>query len=1390
MAKHLSEDEVTLVVNAKADKAQQNIRKFSKEIDKLGERNKSLQRQMESLELAGKKNTDSWKQRREEYGRNATQIRNLKQQIAAETKALDLNALTMVQLRQQARSLQRQLDNTSKTINPDDWKKLSSRLSDVRERMGELSDASKSLVEKYTNPQTMSFFRGELFIRFAELAGKALQKVKEFAAEGISMAETADGVIHAFEKIGTEDYLQTLRDATKGTVSDIELMKAAVKAKDFRIPLEDLGKYLSFAQLKAQQTGQSLDYMVDSIVTGLGRQSPQILDNLGLSAAEIKEQTKETGDFMKGVATIVEKNLAQAGETYISAADRAARRTVELENAQLSLGKALVPIKEEFTDIYGQIQIGVINAIRFIVKHRDTLMILVKAVGLLTATYLSYVTAQKIAHLWSLRAIAVSKLKAAAAAVENAILQLSILRHAVLNKTMTRSIALQKAFNVVLKLSPWGVVLGGITLVVGALLMFSKRTDAATIAQKKLNDIHDEANRKVEEERIKIEMLTRRIHDNSLSLDERRAAISALQKIVPDYTAKLSKEGRVYDENTAALTQYISALKEKILLEGAKEELKKLGQQKAALLVKQNKQQKELGDAKQEQAQHIQQNAGRLQTSQGTTAPSFFYSAMGFSGNVGTLSKQLKQTEKDIKSVDASIDAINKVFGKKMFASESSPTSKVGTVGSQIDAITKKIDLLKAKRLDIKVGNTKGLKDIDRQIASLEQRKAALEYSSPSGKGKKTKKGKTKKQKHGKTVNPDDVASRKFSHDRQQDLEEAKRSYEEDLNALNEALAQKRLTQEQYNAYISALNIEHQNNLLAIEKSYQEKANNLVIKDAAKKKAIKEQQNKAVADQQQAADNAYIEAEKQYYDALAKIQETAPAKPQTLQEECDAKLLVLDGYYKAALQRAIEDGERQKEVTEAYEKAKAAIVADYTKKIEEEKARARQEYGIDTFTDQLAARRKKIDEDFAKGLLTQEQYQQAITNLEKQAEEQRLQIRQQYGLASQQELYNAELEQLKEHLRQGLITQEQYNQAIANLEKQAEEQRLQIRQQYRLASQQELYNAENEQLKEHLRQGLITQEEYEEAVKNLKISRMKEAFDYYSNLAGGAVQALQQAEEANVDAKYDAEIEAAKKAGKDTTELEKKKADEKLKIQKKYADVNFAIKASQIIADTATSIMKAYADLGPIAGSIAAALMGVTGIAQLSAANAERQKVKRMSLNGAGGASSASGTRVVTGLESGGSIDVEREQDGKRFHADYDPYRRGFIDKPTVIVGEGGYGRSREWVASNAAIENPTVAPFLNIIDQAQRAGNIRTLDMNKFLLHQAQGRAAGGYITPSAPTPQPMPTVINHRDEYNKELLETLKELRNNGIRSYVALDDFDAQQKLRNQVRRIASK
>ena len=1330
--KHLSEDKIQYTIDIKTAKAQQEIHKLEKQTAQLRTENKQRLNQMIKLEAAGKKETEGYKKLSESYRNANKEIRSLTDKIKQETRSMDLNAMTMMQLRKQSKSLQKELDNISEALNPKQYAEVENQLQRVNGRMAELKQNAKGFKEIAASDDTNAFFLGQLGMKAIELVGSGLKKIKDsivdVAEESVELARSADGIIHAFQQLDNPNLLQTLRKATKNTVDDIELMKAAIKARDFGIPLEDLGKYLSFAQLKAQQLDVSVQQMTDDIVTGLGRKSPQILDNLGLSAAEISAKTKETGDFMKAVASIVENNLAQAGETYISAADRAAQKTAELHNRQLELGQALLPLKEKISNTFDTMKLSIMGCIVWLFQHRNASIALGFA---LTALTISMTVLNTAFRTWIAQTTLAKVVMAGWTATTNTLKGIYLLVAAAIN-TMTgntvRATAQMRLFNIACKSN---VILLLVTALVAAGVAFYAYMNKTTEAQKALvdfnlahakvaaeikkqnKDIEKQVNESTASEITKIKMLQSTIHDTSKSYAERKKAIQQMQSIVPSYHASITKEGRLFNENTAAIDTYIRNLRRAARAEAAYEKMK-------TNEIKILNDMDTLNDARQK---------GR--------------NVRGAAGGRGVNLNEGERVEARHEFVKAGANSMAKTYyvvvdkAGKVLRNINEETAKLIMQDQQMDNMFDD----RVKRAQDRINQyTKQNEFLEKIIQdnggvgqkftpkNLNHNPNAVTTPSKGGGSHSTKTTPTK-------TDHDDKPINAFSNNRVEDIEEAKRSYEEDLNALNEALAQKRLTQEQYNAYISALNIQHQNNLLAIEKSYQEKANNLVIKDAAKKKAIKEQQNKAVADQQQAAYNAYVEAEKQYYDALEKIQETAPAKPQTLQEECDAKLLILDGYYKAALQRAGEDGERQKEVTEAYEKAKAAIVADYAKKAEEEKARARQEYGLDTFEDQYAARRKKIENDT---LLNEQERQQALTNLDQQAEEHRLQIRQQYGLVTQQELYNSELEQLKMHLQ----------------------------------------NKE------------ISEEEYEEAVKNMKIAKMKETFDYYSNLSSGAVQALQQAEEANVDAKYDAEIEAAKKAGKDTTELEKKKADEKLKIQKKYADVNFAIKASQIIADTATSIMKAYADLGPIAGSIAAALMGVTGVAQLAAANAERQKVKRMSLNGAGGASSASGTRVVTGLESGGSIDVEREQDGKRFHADYDPYRRGFIDKPTVIVGEGGYGRSREWVASNAAVENPTVAPFLNIIDQAQRAGNIRTLDMNKFLLHQAQGRAAGGYITPSAPTSQPMPTVINHRDEYNKELLETLKELRNNGIRSYVALDDFDAQQKLRNQVRRIASK
>lgn len=350
-----------------------------------------------------------------------------------------------------------------------------------------------------------------------------------------------------------------------------------------------------------------------------------------------------------------------------------------------------------------------------------------------------------------------------------------------------------------------------------------------------------------------------------------------------------------------------------------------------------------------------------------------------------------------------------------------------------------------------------------------------------------------------------------------------------------------------------------------------------------------------------------------------------------------------------------------------------------------------------------------------------------------------------------------------------------------------------IRDQYGISTQQERFDAELAQLKSAHEQGYLEEEEYQEAVQNLKRDSFKKQFDYYSNLFSGAVQALQQAEMDNVDAQYDAEIEAAQGNSEEVERLEKEKAQKKLDIQKKYADVNFAIKVSQIIADTSVSIMKAFADLGPIAGAIAAALMGVTGAAQIASANAERQKVKNMTLSGSS-SSSKGGARIATGRQEGGKIDVRRAQDGKLFpDADYDPDARGFIDRPTVIVGEGPVGQSREWVASNAAVENPTIAPILNLLDQAQQAGTIRTLDLNQMIRARMAGFSFGGAVSKPLPV-QPDVTSPDTGAALPPELMLRLARaiisIDENGVPASVVLSEIDRQQKLLNRSRSFGSK
>lgn len=1251
--KHLTEDQVSLIVNVESSKAQQEIKKLENKMMGLKAANKQQLKSMVEMEAAGRKTSQEYKNMAEQYRTTSKAIRETTKEISAQTQRLSVMDMTMNQLRKQQKMLQRELDDTVQALHPEAYGVLEQRLKDVSGRISELKQNAKSFGEIASSDQVNGIFLGTMATKLAGLLGQQASKLKDFALEsaraGVEMAEQADGVTKAFNAMDNPNLLDNLRKATKGTVNDVQLMTAAVQANDFRIPLEDLGKYLEFAQLKAQQTGQSVDYMTNSIVTGLGRKSPLILDNLGISAAEISEKTKETGDFMKAVAEIVDTQLAAAGETYISAADRAAQKTVELQNAQKALGDEILPLKEQWDDAYADMQLNTISLISWCVKHQGV----VKTLGILLTAF----TVVAIATSNAIKTnIVVTKGAAAAQQALNVIcatgtglLKLLQAGFLLLTGRVTQAKAAWASMNATMKASVFGLIAAGVALLAMKLWDMKKATDASTLAQKALNNIRTEAQKQVVEEKLKLENLIKVAKDEKLSMDERYKAVDALNKIVPQYNATIDKTTKKFKASDKALKAYINNLVKLYEVQGAKKQIQGLAEQRAELEVKLAGAKKNLAGAKSAQGVSYTTSWGAVGNTQ--------------SDAVGHFQSQVNSISNSIKQLDTQINTITGSFGKDIMKQTVEESSEPEVPGSGIGG-----------------GGGKG------------------------GGGHARTTNTTSK------PNPDDIASKRFSENRQTDIDAANQDYQQDVNNWNMALAQKKVSQEKYDLAMQALKTQHTANILAIETSYSEQSQNIEIADGAKKKSLQDKQQANLRAAEQAHFEQQVAVEQAYQDALAKVMEQGETHQElTLEQQRDQKLEVLKGYYQAALNMAKQNGEDTTQLEKAYKDVQAQIKKEYTTKQNE-----------------------LLDEQ----------------------DDKKKQARQALGFDQQSE-YDRQLLQLK--------------QALDN--------------QY------------------------ITQQEYEEKVQQLKRDSFMKQAQYYTNLFSNAVTSLQNAEMANVDAKYDAEIKAAEGNTALQEKLEKKKANEKLKIQKKYADVNFAMQVAQIVSNTAVSIMKALADLGPIAGPVAAALMGVTGAAQLVVANAERQKVKRMTLNGSASGSSSVGSRVASGRESGGRIDVEREQDGKHFNAEYAPGKRGYVDHPTVIVGEGPRGRSKEWVASNAALENPTIAPLINLMDAAQRAGQIRTFDMSKYLMAM-QGRALGGSIARQSAriSPEIAPGGADfyvrtqesaHRDagnatsgRNNDELLELLRELKRDGIRSFVSLSDLDAKQELRNQARKFAKK
>lgn len=349
---------------------------------------------------------------------------------------------------------------------------------------------------------------------------------------------------------------------------------------------------------------------------------------------------------------------------------------------------------------------------------------------------------------------------------------------------------------------------------------------------------------------------------------------------------------------------------------------------------------------------------------------------------------------------------------------------------------------------------------------------------------------------------------------------------------------------------------------------------------------------------------------------------------------------------------------------------------------------------------------------------------------------------------------------------------------LDNEEDEKERKRQSILNQYGLKSQKEMFDDQLDALKDYLDKELITREEYEKAVLNLKRDYYKKQADTYLDLFSNTVQSLQDAEIARMEAKYDAEIKAAEGNSEEVERLEKEKEQKKLEIQRKYADVNFAIKVSQIIADTAVSIMKAFADLGPVGGAVAAAMLTATGAAQLAVAKAEHEKVRNMAGDSSSGSGNTTYQRVPTVNQyASGRYNVIGASDGKSYTGVpyIGPAPTGIVNSPALISERG--------------------SELIVNADDLRRLQKHINYPLVVQAINESRGRitqySQGNY------TMQNIPSLIKPTHEslgidsgLIQRLTSAIEHLEREGIQADVVLTELERKQKRRDRARMIGSK
>lgn len=905
----------------------------------------------------------------------------------------------------------------------------------------------------------------------------------------------------------------------------------------------------------------------------------------------------------------------------------------------------------------------------------------------------------------------------------------------------------------VIATNPYGALAAALGLVIGLLIDHNRGLTEAKAAEEALNDVRDQARKKIVDEQTELEILIAAANDTTQSYKNQKAAVDKLNKTIPGFNGKIDATTRAFSYSKQALDDYINSLIRLYEVEGAKEKFKELGKERAGYVMEKKKLEKEIEEEKKRQAKDyrdMRENPYTPGVSPEDQAGITFGRIVGNKAALSSLESRLDSVNRKLKYTDAAMEALKDEYGKDWYRQDTgqpaSPRSNIAPTGGS--------------------GGSHGGGGGGSHGGG-----GGSTFTPPDEKAEKKAEAERKKKERearaAQRKKEQDAAKAKRLADRvaKQEYQQAlKDTVEDRAKAETEALQLYKSGELGYYEYLDRMaKIEEEfwNSRLDTYEAFGKAEGDEYAKDAKKLEEAKTKHEQQMTQiqitaAQQRRDQAKLDAEMEFYNPDNK-------------EAFHNQQWLNDRRAKLELDYLQEVMKIHKEGSKEWLDAEKAL--DKAVKEEELRQRKQMEQNLSAWLYIYSQQGAKVRMDaelrvakqlYDQKLLKEEEYQEARAAIEKKYRDE---VNSKTGTKAKnqdfddaKDTYEQQMKALEDARKQGLISQEDY-----------ESRKFQITQNYH----NKIVELIKGQGSEWATMVTTLVETWKAGFENLG-STLPEKLKSIADMASAAfaimnegvksytayANAQRDLELAKVEKNYKAQIDAAGDNDKKRKKLEEQKEKEIAKIKTKYDKRAMVIEMAQAVASTAMAAINAYASaaqvpmIGYLLAPIAASMALAAGALQIATIKKSHQT----------------------------------QQMGY--------YEGGFTGRDPNNRREAGVVHANEFVANHNAVSNPQLLPVLRLIDQAQRNNTVGSLTREDVSRAIGQGAILGDMTVAQQRTAEQHDTsmvMVAASMERQTDAINELNARLADGIESFMVMDgergfdrSWERYQRMKNNPKR----